>query len=109
MKVMMRVVFFSLTHAGGIWEEEASLEKTLSLDQPVGKSVGHFLMNNCCGRAQLTMGGATPGQTVLGYKGIQAEQALENKSVNRIPLWFLHETLPSLPSVMDCDPDVQTQ
>lgn len=46
-------------------EEETSAEEFVST---VGTSVGGmFLFNDCCGRAQLTVDGAIPGQVVLGY------------------------------------------
>lgn len=55
------------------------------------------------------MGGATAGQRVLSCVGKQAEQAMDAKPGNSVPLWSLLEFLPSLPSAMDRDPDVETK
>lgn len=41
------------------------MEKMSPLDWPAGKSVGHFLdVMSLMGKAQLTVGGAIPGQLV---------------------------------------------
>lgn len=37
------VGFLQLDTSWGMWEEATSLEKILSLDRPIGKSVGRFL------------------------------------------------------------------
>lgn len=41
--------------------------KVLSLDWPVGKPMGHFLINDACGRTQPTVGAATPS---VGGSGV---------------------------------------
>lgn len=42
------------------------LKKCPPLDCQVGKSVGVFLISDWCGRIQYILGGAIPGQEVLG-------------------------------------------
>ena len=46
-----------------------------------------FLENDQCGRVQHTVGGAVPGQVVLGCVGKADEQAMESKLVSSIPPW----------------------
>ena len=45
------------------------------------------------------MGGAIPGQVVLGYIREQAEQARGSKPVSNIPPWPLHQLL--LPDLLE--------
>lgn len=59
------LVFVNLTQNGVIFEEGGSMEKMPPPEWPVGKPVQQVLIDNGCGRIQLTMGGSTPGQVVL--------------------------------------------
>lgn len=77
---------------------------------PVSKSGGHFLDNDWCGRAQPTVGSATPWQVVPGGIRKQAEQTIKSKSVSTSSPWSLLQCLPPgsqleflpwLPSVVD--------
>lgn len=43
------------------WGEGTTVEKTPSSDGAVGKSVGHFLPEDGCGKGWLTVGGSTLG------------------------------------------------
>lgn len=56
-----------------------------------------FLISNVCGMAQPTLGDATLGYVVLGYKSKQAQQARESKTLRSIPLWFLLQFWPPNP------------
>lgn len=58
----------------------------------VGNLWDYFL--NECGRAQSTMGSATPGKEVAGTKE-SIEKALEFKEVSRIPPQSLLQFLPT--------------
>lgn len=51
-----------------IREERRSIEKVTLLGWPVGKSWGIVLINVKGRRAELTVGGATSGQVVLGER-----------------------------------------
>jgi hypothetical protein len=73
---------------------------------------GIFLINDSCGRAQSTVGGATNGLVILSSVRKQAEHVMKRKPVSSIPPWPVPcsrlqvpaqlEFLPWIPS-MDCD------
>lgn len=59
-----------MTQTRVIWEEESSIHEPPPSDWPAGKSVGHL-----CVGVPPTVGGAIPGQAVLGAIRKQAQQA----------------------------------
>lgn len=61
------------------------MEKMLPCDWPAGKSVGIFLIDDSRGRAQLTVGGAIPGQAAQDGTRKQAEQTTVGKTVSSTP------------------------
>lgn len=61
---------------------ETIIEKMPSLDGAVGKPVGPII------------GGAIPGQVVLGAITKQAEHAMKGEPVSSVPPWLLLELLP---------------
>lgn len=62
-----------------------------------------FLISDCCGSAQPTVGIVITGQVVLGCLGSQAEQAIKGKSVGSVLSRCLLEVLHRLSSGTDCD------
>lgn len=62
----------------------------------MGRSVlgGIFSTDDWCGRAQPTVGSATPGKVVPACIRKQAEQALESKPVHNMSSWLLLQFLP---------------
>lgn len=64
--------------------------ESVSIRQLVAESLGCFLFNDWCGRAQPTGDGGTPGQIMLDASSwMQAEQAMRNKSGSTVPSWHL--------------------
>ena len=54
----------------------------------------HFLITDCCERAQAIVGGTTPGQVVLGSIRKQAKEAMRGKSMSNNFSWPLYQILP---------------
>ena len=61
------------------------MEKMLPCDWLAGKSVGIVLIDDSCGRAQLTVGGAIPGQAAQGGIRKWAGQTTVGKPVSNTP------------------------
>lgn len=53
---------------------------------PVQSLLGIFLIEDSCGRAQLTVGGATPRLVIMEWARKQAEQTVRGKPVSSLPL-----------------------
>lgn len=49
------------------------------------------------------MGSTSAEEVVLGGIGMQCGHVMESKPFNSVPPWLLLESLPSHPSMMDCD------
>lgn len=64
----------------------ASVEELTRLEWTMGMSGGVFLIANRRGRRQLVVGGAIPRQVGLAFVRKVAEQALESKPGNQVPL-----------------------
>lgn len=73
----MFFVFFSLTYTKGHLGRPTLIKKMLHQNSLEGTCAGIFLINEWCGRAQPTVGGATSGQGVLGGIRQQTEPARE--------------------------------
>ena len=63
---------------------------------------GIFLINDRWGRAQPTVGGASPEQMILGCIRKQAEQAMGSKPASSVPPWPLHQFLLEVPYLCFC-------
>ena len=69
---------------------------------------GIFLISDWWGRAQPIVGGAIPGQVVLGSIRKQAEQAMRNKPLSSTPPWPLYHSclqVPALTSLSGVGPE----
>ena len=88
---MCQWLYVSLTQTKSLWNREPEWRKCLHW---VGLWASIFLNEDSCGRFQLTVGGATPGEVVLGIIRKQAEQAIGSKSVSSTSPWPRYQLLP---------------
>lgn len=70
-----------------IWQEGISIEKMLPPEGSVSEFVGHFSINNQCGRVRTMWVVLFLGRwSYVIQKKIQAAQVMENKPVRSVPL-----------------------
>ena len=86
-------VCVNFTQSVVIWEEKTSL-RTASIRLSCRQVWGIYLINDGCGRAQPTVGDATPGLLVLTCIQVQVMEVTGSKPRISFPPWPLLECLP---------------